>query len=212
MLPENIVEDVQHFVELFSRFHEAMPDENQHVFRQVIKQVEEVKNLPEETYLQGKTGIEPVWTFEKSGVKVNKRVFHPGRGEHETGADFVLSKKTAMNTLGITAIQTKRNRGKSYFEFDQRNLSQLNKFSSCWRSGYYLMVDETVSPPIDCFITIDELKGLIAQSHTALLYEFQTLILENTAEVLMSFMMPSINVDVALNIRKPSWSMCHFAM
>jgi len=66
------------------------------------------------------------------------------------------------------------------------------------------MVDETVSPPIDCFITIDELKRLIAQSHTAPSNESQTLMLDNTAEVLMSFMMPSINVDVALNIRKPS--------
>jgi hypothetical protein len=165
--PENIVEAVQHFIGLFSRFHEAMPDENQHIFRQVIKQIKETKNLPGEAYLKGKTGMEPVWTFEKSGVKVSKRVFHPGRGEHETGADFVLSKKKTMDTLGITAVQTKRNRGKSYFEFDQRDLSQLNKFSSCWRSAYYLMVDETVSTPIDCFITIDELKRLIAQSHTA---------------------------------------------
>lgn len=166
MLHGNIIEDVQHFVELFSRFHKAMPDENQHIFRQVIKQIEETKNLPEETYVKGKSGIEPVWTFKKSGVKVNKRIFHPGYGEHETGADFALSKKMAINTLGITAVQTKRNKGKNYFEFDQRDLSQLNRFSSYWRSAYYLMVDETVLPPIDCFITVDELKRLIAQRRT----------------------------------------------
>jgi len=166
-LPENIIGDVQHFIGLFSRFHEAMPDETQHTFRQVIKQIKEAKNLPEEAYLKGKTGIEPIWTFEKRGVKVSKRVFHPGRGEHETGADFVLSKKKTRDTVGVTVVQTKRNRGKGYFAFDQRDLNQLGKFSSCWKSAYYLMVDETVSPPIDCFITVNELKRLIAQSQTA---------------------------------------------
>jgi len=110
--PENIVEDVQRFIGLFSNFHEAMPDENQHTFRQVIKQIKETKNLSEEAYLKGKTGMEPVWTFEKSGVKVSKRVFHPGRGEHETGADFVLSKKKTMDTLGITAVQTNETEAK----------------------------------------------------------------------------------------------------
>ena len=165
--PENIIEDIQHFIGLFSRFYEAMPDENQHIFRQVIKQIKEAQKFPEEENIKGKTGIEPIWTFEKSGVKVSKRVFHPGRGERRTGADFVLSKKKTTNTVGVTAVQTKRNRGKSYFEFDQRDLSQLKKFSAYWRSAYYLIVDEAVSPPIDCFIRVNELKRLIARRQTA---------------------------------------------
>ena len=164
---EEIVTDVQHFISLFTAFHEAMPDETQHTFRQVIRQIRETKNVPEETYLKGKTGLEPVWTFERSGVKVSKRIFHPGRGERLTGADFFLSKKKTLKTVGVTAVQTKRNGGKDYFKFEQRDLDQLDKFSQSWRSAYYLMVDETVTPPIDCFITVYELKRLIARNQTA---------------------------------------------
>ena len=124
---KDIIRDVQYFIGLFSKFHEARPDENQHIFRQIIRQIKEAKNLPNEDYLKGKTGIEPIWTFE-NGAKVSKRIFHPGRGEHENGADFVLSKKKTTDAVGVTAVQTKRNRGKSYFEFDQRDLKQLKKF------------------------------------------------------------------------------------
>jgi len=165
-LPEEIVSDVHHFIGLFTAFHKAMPDETQHIFRQVIKQIRETKNVPEETYLKGKTGLEPVWTFEKSGVRVSKRIFHPGRAERFTGADFFLSKKKTLKTVGITAVQTKRNRGKQFFKFEQRDLDQLDKFSQSWRSAYYLMVDETVTPPSDCFITVYELKRLTAWNQT----------------------------------------------
>ncbi len=165
-LPDEIISDVQHFISLFTAFHEAMPDETQHTFRQVMRQIRETKNVPEETYLKGKTGLEPVWTFERSGVKVSKRLFHPGRGEHLTGADFFLSKKKTLKTVGVTAVQTKRNGGKRFFEFEQRDLDQLDKFSQSWRSAYYLMVDETVTPPIDCFITVYELEKLIARKQT----------------------------------------------
>jgi len=164
-LPENIVSDVQHFIGLFTMFHEALPDETQHTFRQVIKQIREAESIPSETYLKGKTGIEPVWTFKKSGVTVSKRIFHPGHGEHLTGADFVLSKKKIF-TIGVSAVQTKRNGGKKYFEFGQRDFNQLKKFSLHWRSAYYLMVDETYTPPLDCFITVDELKRLILNQTT----------------------------------------------
>lgn len=160
--PEDFISDVEHFIGLFSEFHEAMPDENQHVFRQVIKQIRETKSV-RETYLKGKTGLEPVWTFEKRGVKVTKRIFHPGRGEHLTGADFFLYKRRTPEIVRATAVQAKRNRGRNYFEFDQRDLDQLNRFSQSWRSAYYLLVDETVTPPSDCFLTVYELRRLIAR-------------------------------------------------
>jgi hypothetical protein len=166
-LPHEIINDVQHFISLFTAFHAAMPDETQHTFRQIIRQIRETKNVPEETYLKGKTGLEPIWTFERSGVKVSKRIFHPGRGERLTGADFFLSKKKTLKTVRVTAVQTKRNGGKPFFKFEQRDLDQLEKFSQSWRSAYYLMVDETVTPPIDCFITVYELKRLIAHNQTA---------------------------------------------
>jgi hypothetical protein len=103
----SVAEDVEHFVGSFSAFHQAMPDENQHILRQVMAQVMGAGKT-REGFLRGGAGLEPIWTIEKSGVEVSKRVFHPGRGEHAIGADFMISKKVTSGLTGITLVQVKR--------------------------------------------------------------------------------------------------------
>ncbi len=155
-----MIEDVEHFVGSFSAFHQAMPDENQHILRQVINQVSEAGRL-RTGFLRGGAGLEPIWTFEKNGVEVSKRVFHPGKGEHAIGADFMISKKVTPGLTGITLVQVKRNRGNQYYEFRQRDLDQFHWFSRWWGSAYYMMVDETIVPPADCFLTVWEIENLL---------------------------------------------------
>ena len=94
----------------FSAFHKAMADENQHIIRQVIKQIREGRDYREE-FREGETGLEPIYTHERSGVPVSKRVSHPGKGEHLTGIDFLLSKTSRKGQTGVTVVQVKRNHG-----------------------------------------------------------------------------------------------------
>ena len=51
--------------------------------------------------------------------------------------------------------------GKDYFEFHERDIHQFQRFSTLWRSTYYMMVDETVIPPADCFLTVGEIEALL---------------------------------------------------
>lgn len=119
-----------------------------------------------ESISPGKTGQEPIWVFKRKGIEVYKRLFHPGRGERITGADFALFKEVPPLKIGATAVQVKRNRRRSFFEFAKRDLKQLATFANSWGSTYYLMVDETNQPPLDCFITTHELYTLIGQINT----------------------------------------------
>ncbi len=68
--------------------------------------------------------------LSKDGVQVRKRVFHPGRGEHATGADLILSKQLTRGETGTVAIQVKRNRGKDYFEFEGRDIRQFLRLAN----------------------------------------------------------------------------------
>lgn len=155
---------VTHFVSLFCDFQEAYPNENQHIIRQVMEQVLRPDTRMDTEYARSEHGQEPIWTFQRGEKTVRKRVFHPGRGETISGADFVLQKRINSRTVGITAVQVKRNRGKGYFQFEQRDIYQLNRFADFCRSAYYLMVDESVSPPADCFLTVYEVKKLISNT------------------------------------------------
>lgn len=85
-------------------------------------------------------------------------------GEAISGADFVLQKKMNLRTVGVTAVQVKRNRGKGYFEFEKRDIDQLQRLADFCRSSYYLMVDESVSPPIDYFLTVYEVRKVISNT------------------------------------------------
>lgn len=157
---EDIKEDTKHFINTFCTFYRASPDENQHIFDQVYEQILKAVSHGRE-YLASDRGQELIWTFERFGTKVYKRVFHPGSGEKTTGADFTLYKKVSADKVGITAVQVKRNRGKPYFEFDKRDLTQRNRLATLWGSAYYLMVDETCGSPLYCFISAMEIYYLI---------------------------------------------------
>ena len=156
---ENILQDVKDFTSSFAVFHQAFPDENQHIVGQIFKQIIDA-DKSDTDYIQSNKGQEQIWIFERKGVKVYKRVFHPGTGEKLSGADFILYKITANSNIKVTAVQVKRNHNKSYFEFDERDLKQFDKFSK-WRSAYYLMVDETIKPPLYCFVNANEMSKLI---------------------------------------------------
>jgi hypothetical protein len=153
--------DIKDFTSTFGGFYRAFPDENQHIFDQVYEQVRSA-DVNYKEYLSGERGQEEIWVFEKNGVKVFKRVFHPGSGEKASGVDFALYKKVSQTKIGITAVQVKRNRGKEYFEFDQRDLTQRNRLENLWGSAYYLMVDETVGPPpLYLFVSASDLSLII---------------------------------------------------
>jgi len=161
-IDEDVVEDIRVLINGFCDFHEAYPNENQHIFRHVLDQVQQFDRTQME-YIQNEKSQEPIWKFERKNLTVYKRVFHPGKGEHITGADFVLYKKVSSpGKIGITAVQVKRNRGRRYFEFDDRAIIQFNKFIKSWKSAYYLFVDETFRPPLDCFLAVSELHALIS--------------------------------------------------
>jgi hypothetical protein len=160
--PENMSQDIKHFINTFCEFHKAFPSENQHIFGQVYEQIEKAEKRKKD-YIQGDKGQEEIWVFERSGVRVYKRVFHPGPGEGPVGVDFAIYKEMKPSKVGATAVQVKRNRGRSFFEFLQRDLNQLSKLAQFWGSAYYLMVDETIQPPLYCFLTVNEVDSLIHQ-------------------------------------------------
>ena len=157
---EDMIYNSEHFLNTMTTYLGAMPDENQHIIRQVTKQLQGALDQNQE-YIKGATGLEPIWTFKKTGIMISKRILHPGQGERLSGADILLSKIVDPDTLGVSAVQVKRNRGKEHFEFETRDLEQLKKFRHNWRGSYYLMVDETVTPPADCFIATSELSLLV---------------------------------------------------
>ena len=159
---DDVKEDTKHFVNTFCDFYKAFPDENQHIFNQVYEQIMKADSHNRE-YVPSDRGQELIWTFERFGTKVYKRVFHPGSGERATGVDFALYKIVSEGKVGITAVQVKRNRNRPYFEFDKRDLTQRNRMAGLWGSAYYLMVDETCGSPFYCFISATELFYLIGQ-------------------------------------------------
>jgi len=118
-LPEDISQDTKHFVNTFCDFHKAFPNENQQIFGQVYEQIEKAEKHQRD-YVQSDKGQEEIWVFERSGVKVYKRVFHPGSGEGPVGVDFALYKEMKSSKVGATAVQVKRNRNRGFFEFLQR--------------------------------------------------------------------------------------------
>lgn len=160
---ENIFQDVKDFTNTFCTFQKAYPNENQHIFDQIFKQIMKAEKSDEQ-YIETDKGQEVIWIFEKNGLKVIKRVFHPSpTGEGPSGADFVLYKMTTSG-VKVTAVQVKRNRNQQFFKFEERDLEQLEKLAS-WGSAYYLMVDETTKPPLYCFLTVNEIFGLVGRSN-----------------------------------------------
>src|SRR5437660_12077779 len=127
--------DTDSFVTTVSKFWEAKPDENQYIIEHVTKQVENA-DAYHRNHLRGETGSELIHVFEKGTVQVRKRVFHPGRGEHATGADFVLTKRPSMGEVGAVAVQVKSNRRKDYFEFLTRDVRQFQRLSNFSRYAY----------------------------------------------------------------------------
>jgi len=161
-LPEGRSQDIKHFVNTFCDFHRAFPDENQHIFGQIYAQIQKAEKHDKD-YIPSDKGQEEIWIFERSGIRVCKRVFHPGSGERPVGVDFAIYKEIKSSKVGVTAVQVKRNRNRDFFEFRQRDLDQLSKLAQFWGSAYYLMVDETIKPPLHCFLTVSELNSLILQ-------------------------------------------------
>lgn len=162
-IEEHVLEDIEYFIANFCTFHKAHPDENQHILRHITEQIKKFDQHKTD-FVQGERGQEPIWVFERKKLRVFKRIFHPGYGERKTGADFVLYKNLSSSSdIGVTAVQVKRNGKRPYFEFDERSLNQFTTFADNWRSAYYLMVDETNHPPLDCFIAVSELYTLLRQ-------------------------------------------------
>jgi len=162
---DEIRRDVEDFVSTLGESVKATPNENQYITTHIMKQIEfKAKKKPDE-YLEGQRGHEPVIVFERNGLTIKKRVFHPSDVH---GVDFTITKYTRSSTkgnfLGATAVQVKRNYGKTFFEFKKRDITQLKRFLEYWGSGYYLFVDETPSPPSFCFVRTSELFDVIVKT------------------------------------------------
>jgi len=155
-----IEKDVKSFVMSLGKSVEAMPHENKYIHAHLMKQIEFGAKKKTEEYLESPKGYEPVMVYEKSGLTIKKRLFHP-KDAH--GVDFVLTKYTEEKILGVTAVQVKRNHGNNFFEFQERELKQLEHFLEYWGSGYYLFIDETSNPPSNCFVTTSELLHTIIE-------------------------------------------------
>jgi hypothetical protein len=157
-------EDTDSFLRGFSDYIPAQPNENDYILTHILKQLKQGATLGEEDYLKGKHGYEPVIVLKAKGKRILKRIFHP---LDYKGADFAVSKTRKDGSFGFSVIQVKRNHGNQSYTLSEnsstKEITQLKVFSK-WRSGYYLMVDETTNPPTDCFITCRELIGLIESS------------------------------------------------
>ena len=157
----DIEKDVESFVLSLGRSVDATPHENKNIHAHLMKQIEfGAKKKPEE-YLESPRGYEPVMVYEKSGLTVKKRLFHP---KDAYGVDFTLTKYKKGDFLGVTAVQVKRNHRNTFFEFRNRELAQLKNFLEYWGSGYYLFIDETSNPPANCFVSASELHGIIIEA------------------------------------------------
>jgi hypothetical protein len=155
--------DTEDLVNSFCIFHRAMPNENQNIIEQVTLEVDKAEKHALQ-FVEGEMGQELIHMFERSGTRVYKRVFHPGQPERPVGADFVLYKVVKRRTdkkIGATAVQVKRNRKSESFVFEKRDFDQFQKLSDSWGSAYYLMVDETIQPPLYCFLTVSEVYDLV---------------------------------------------------
>jgi hypothetical protein len=154
--------DIKSFVESLGDQIDARPNENGDIFRHILNQLREGAKLLKEERLKGKTGYERVIVLEANGRLVAKRIFHP---RDYKGVDFAISKIRDDGLMGISVIQVKRNHGKPNFTLTEdkntKELNQLRTFSQ-WPSSYYLMVDESVNPPNDIFITTSEIISLIS--------------------------------------------------
>lgn len=153
--------DVADFLKGLGDYLEASPNENQYILGHILKQIKEGAKFRDIDYLEGKRGYEPVIVLEAGRKKIVKRIFHP---KDVTGADFLISKLDKPGYIGVSAVQVKRNHGRNFFTFIEgdktRELTQLRNFSQ-WSSGYYLMIDETSKPPVDCFVLTSELVSMI---------------------------------------------------
>ena len=161
MSEDNYKEDIADFVKSLGDYLGATPNENQSILTHVLKQIQQGAILKDVKNLEGKRGYEPIIILEAKGKKIAKRIFHP---LDIKGADFAISKELKPGSLGITAVQVKRNHKQSSFTFREddktKELTQLRKFRE-WQSGYYLMIDETTNPPLDCFVRTSELVSII---------------------------------------------------
>lgn len=154
-------DDVHDFLRGLGDFLKASPNENQYIQTQILKQIKEGAKLKEIRHLEGEHGYEPITFLEVRGLKIAKRIFHP---RDIAGVDFVVSKLDPSGFIGTSVVQVKRNHGKPFFTLVEnkhtRELTQLKKFRK-WRSSYYLMVDETSKPPLDCFVLTSGLVSMI---------------------------------------------------
>lgn len=157
---DEIKMDVDDFVSTYGESLKAIPNENQYIVSHIMKQIQLGARKKPDERLKGERGYETVFVFERRGLEIRKRLFHP---RDFNGVDFALTKyaKHSHAFLGVTAVQVKRNRGKTAFEFEEREIRQLKLFLDYWGSGYYLFVDETASPPSFCFVRTSELSKII---------------------------------------------------
>lgn len=154
--------EINGFLKGLSDYIKASPNENQYIFEHILKQLKQGAKYSGEGYLKGNHGYEPVTVLEANQQTIVKRIFHP---KDYKGADFAVSKIRNDGSFGVTVVQVKRNHGNSNFTLTESNntkeLTQLQNFSQ-WRSGYYLMIDETTNPPVSCFVTTGELISIIS--------------------------------------------------
>jgi len=154
-------DDVSGFVRGLGDFLKASPNENQYILTQILKQIKEGAEFREIRHLEGEHGYEEIVVLEARGLTIAKRIFHP---RDVAGVDFAVSKLDPAGQIGTSVVQVKRNRGKPAFTLVENSktheLTQLRKIRK-WRSSYYLMVDETNKPPLDCFVLTSELVFMI---------------------------------------------------
>jgi len=153
-------DDVGDFLRGLGDFLKASPNENQYIYGQILKQIKEGAEFRDIKHLEGEHGYEEIVVLQVGGL-VAKRIFHP---RDVAGVDFAVSKLGATGLIGTSVVQVKRNHGKNVFTLIEsgktRELTQLRKLRR-WPSSYYLMVDETSKPPLDCFVLTAELVSII---------------------------------------------------
>lgn len=107
-----IEKDVESFVLSLGRSVEATPHENKYILAHLMRQIElGAKKKPEE-YLKGSRGYEPVMVYQKSGLTIKKRLYHP---KDAYGVDFALTKYKKGRKVGVTVVQVKRNHARARF-------------------------------------------------------------------------------------------------
>jgi len=152
--------DTRVFITSLGDFLQASPNENQYISGQIIRQIKEGARVEESEYLKGEHGYEEITILEVNGLRVAKRIFHP---RDLRGVDFAVS-KLDEDSIATSVVQVKRNHGKQFFMLEERKgvreLTQLRNLRR-WPSSYYLMIDETTDPPINCFVLSSEIASMI---------------------------------------------------